>query len=160
MIISAFHFYNFVFSCSVCHFICASQNQRLKFHVSHDLVEYVKKKCLHFKLAASNRAYPMPQCVLTFATVVLFCFFSPDPVRDPWLPVRGGVPCGGAAGSAQGSDGEPDDSIQPGTRGVHPATTFSQHRGGLQSVGPEPGWAAAEAGGDIISICCSAVGGK
>lgn len=54
------------------------------------------------------------------------------------------MPCGGATGSAQGSNGEPDTSTQPGTRGVQPTATFSQYRGDLQSVGPEPGWAAAE----------------
>lgn len=83
------------------------------------------------------------------------CCVFPIPVRDPWLPVRGGVPCGGAAGSAQGSDGEPDDSTQPGTRGLKPATTFSQHRGGLQSVGPKPGRDAAETGGNKRKTSCS-----
>lgn len=93
-----------------------------------------------------------------------FCLF-PVPVRDPWLPVRGGMPCGGAAGSAQGADGEPDNSTQPGTRGVKPATAFSQHRGSLQSVGPKPGWAASEAGGEEREIShffyvCKAVKAK
>lgn len=80
--------------------------------------------------------------------------FFPVFVRDPWLSVRGGVPCGGAAGSAQGSDGEPGTSTQPGTRGVKPAATFSQHRGGLQFVGPEPGRTATEAGGEKIETSC------
>ena len=82
-----------------------------------------------------------------------YCLF-PVPIRDPWLPVRGGVSCGGAAGSAQGSDGEPDNSTQPGTRGVKSTAAVSQHRGGLQSVGPKSGWAASEAGGDKRKIDC------
>lgn len=76
----------------------------------------------------------------------------PVPVRDPRLPVRRGVPCGGSACSAQGSDGEPDNSVQPGARGVKPATAISQHTGGVQSVGPQPGRAASEAGGDEREI--------
>lgn len=72
--------------------------------------------------------------------------------RDPRLPVWRGVPCGGSARSAQGFDGEPDNSVQPGARGVKPATAISQHTGGVQSVGPQPGRAASEAGGDVREI--------
>lgn len=72
--------------------------------------------------------------------------------------------CGGAAGTTQGSDGEPDNSTQPRTRGVKPATTFPQHRGGLQSVGPKPGWTASEAGGEqegniLYAYACRGGGG-
>lgn len=77
----------------------------------------------------------------------LCCLFL---ARDPWLPDGGGVSGGGAAGSAEGSDGEPDSITQPGAGGVQPATALHQHRGGFQSSGPEPGRAAAEAGGEEV----------
>lgn len=85
------------------------------------------------------------------------CCLYPVLIRDPWIPDRGGVSRGGAAGSAQGPDGEPDIRIQPGTRGVKPATTFSQHRRSLQSVGPGPGWVASEGGGDNRKISLFAI---
>lgn len=75
------------------------------------------------------------------------CLF-PLPGRDPWLPVGGGVSCGGAAGPAEGSDGKSDDGTHRGTRGVQSAPFLPQHRGDLQPARPGPGRAAAEAGGD------------
>lgn len=55
---------------------------------------------------------------------------------------------GGPAGTAQGSDGEPDYGSPPGPRGLQPAAAAAQHPGGLQPAGPQPGRTAAEAGGD------------
>lgn len=69
-------------------------------------------------------------------------------LRDPGLPVGGGVSRGGAAGAAQGSDGEPDYGSPSGAGGLQPATAAAQHPGGLQPAGPQPGRTAAEAGGD------------
>ena len=57
------------------------------------------------------------------------------------------MPRGGAVGSAQGPDGEPDNRLQRrGAAGARPAPPGSHHRRGLQPAGPGPGRAAAEAG--------------